>query len=532
MSIQQQELGSKTSDVLAFLRRRGLLVLGVTALVTAVTFVVSSRERPLYQANASVLLTYQDQAGGALSKINPVVLARQALTEAKLARITPVAELAVKLAGSHRTASQLLAESSVQSDINDNLLQFSVSDSDRTLATALANAYVRAFVENHTKLATAAVSGQLTALNREISKLNKLLVTGPEPARQVRAQLAPLVLRRQEIQRSIVAQQGDVLPVQTAPTAKRVRPQPSRDTLLGALAGLVLGLGIAVLMNGLDTRAYSGKEAREQLGLPMLARIPRLPRRLRRAGVVMFVEPHGSWADAFRRLGTTVGYLQSTTGARVLLVTSAQRGEGTSTVATNLAVAMAQSGKRVILADLNLRAPTVSAMFGVPGNPGVLDVLTGEVELARALSRVSLAVGPVAAGARTLNGHAGSLSVLPVAHTNDTPAEYRNTATLADLVTSLGQAADLTIIDAPAMGTVSDAMPLAFLADAILVVARTGVANRNSLADLRASLQRCPTIGLGFVLNGASGRGAHSEYEEVTPPGQAALEPIYRVQQP
>jgi Mrp family chromosome partitioning ATPase len=232
----------------------------------------------------------------------------------------------------------------------------------------------------------------------------------------------------------------------------------------------------------------------------------------------MITGPDGPWADAFRRLQTTVGYMQSTTGARVLLVTSPLGGEGTSTVAANLAVAMAQSGKRVILADLNLRDPAVGPMFGVPAEPGVLDVLTNRIEMGRALSPVSLAIRPVDGQTGSLNGQAGTLSVLPTAAVTETPAEYLNTARLGDFLALLSQRADLVVIDAPALLPVSDAMPLAFLADAILIVTRPGVATRTSLAALRASLHSCPTIALGFVLNAASRQRASSDYEGVDPP--------------
>jgi polysaccharide biosynthesis transport protein len=250
----------------------------------------------------------------------------------------------------------------------------------------------------------------------------------------------------------------------------------------------------------------------------MLARVPRLPRRLRRGGVVMLTDPRGPWADAFRRLQTTVGYMQSTLGARVLLVTSPLGGEGTSTVAANLAVAMAQGGKRVVLADLNLRAPTVGPRFGVPTQPGVFEVLTNRIEVGRALSRVALAKGPAKAQAGTLNGQAGTLNVLPAASVAEPPVEYLNTARLADLLTVLSQRADLVLIDAPALLPVSDTMPLAFLADAILIVTRAGVANRTSLGALRASLQGCPAIVLGFVLNAASGKGPALDYDGIDQP--------------
>jgi Mrp family chromosome partitioning ATPase/capsular polysaccharide biosynthesis protein len=487
-------------------------VVVVTLLVMVTAYEISSRQHRLYEANAEVLLTYQDQAGVAITKLNPLVLAREATTQAKLARLTSIAQQTVSSISASRTAAQLLNESSVQSDLNDNLLQFSVTDADRALASKLANGYVNTFVLYHNQLAGDAVSAQLGALKVEIAKLEHRLVTGPQPARQVRAQLAPLLVRQQQLNQAILAQQGGVLPVQLAGVAKQVQPQPARDAVLGGLAGLVLGIALALVLNGLDTRVRSAEDAREYLGFPLVGHTPRLPRRFRKTGVIMLAEPESARADAYRRLHSSLEYASTAARPRALLVTSALAGEGKSTLVANLAVAAAQAGKRVVVLDLNLRRPVIARLFGVNDNPGAPQVLTGQAEITQSLTPISIAPPRTAPGTPSRNGQAGSLALLPTQAVPGTPAAYLTSGHLAELLGHVGESADLIIIDAPAMLPVSDAMPIAFLADAILVVVRSGVADRGALAELCGLLVGCPTPVLGFVLNDGQGQGHAHQY--------------------
>ena len=146
--------------------------------------------------------------------------------------------------------------------------------------------------------------------------------------------------------------------VQPARGASQVQPRPFRAGLLGLLVGLVLGLGLAFLREALDTRVRTAEEVSEALDMTLLARLPTPPKRLTsKDSLVMLEAPRSKESEAFRMLRTNLEFTNLEHGARVIMVTSALESEGKSTTASNLALALARSGRHVALADLDLRRP-------------------------------------------------------------------------------------------------------------------------------------------------------------------------------
>src|SRR5581483_9269843 len=164
-----------------------------------------------------------------------------------------------------------------------------------------------------------------------------------------------------------------------ATEAAQVAPRPLRNGVLGLLLGLVLGVALAFLRDELDTRVRTSDEVARVLELPLLARLAEPPRRLRGKTRLVTVErPHGPHAEAFRMLRTNFDCVNLDRGARMLMVTSALQGEGKSTTTANLAVALARSGKHVLLVDFDLRRPTIARFFDLEGKTGVSDVVLGQ----------------------------------------------------------------------------------------------------------------------------------------------------------
>ena len=134
----------------------------------------------------------------------------------------------------------------------------------------------------------------------------------------------------------------------------------------------MLGIGLAFLREALDTRVRSADEVGEKLGLPLLARVPEPPRKLRNSNrLVMQADPHGAQAEAFRTLRTNIEFVNLDVHARTIMITSAIQSEGKSTTAANLAIAFARMGKRVALVDLDLRRPFLDKFFDFGDRPGL-----------------------------------------------------------------------------------------------------------------------------------------------------------------
>ena len=123
------------------------------------------------------------------------------------------------------------------------------------------------------------------------------------------------------------------------------------------------------MREALDTRPRSADEIGERLGVPLLARLPRPPRKFRAPGRALGA-PHGPQGEAFRMLKTNLEFVNVERGCRTIMITSAVKGEGKSTTVANLAVAMARAGRRVALVDLDVREPMLHRFFDLARKPG------------------------------------------------------------------------------------------------------------------------------------------------------------------
>jgi Mrp family chromosome partitioning ATPase len=291
---------------------------------------------------------------------------------------------------------------------------------------------------------------------------------------------------------------------------------PFRHTLILIVVGLILGLGLPLAVERFDTR-LRGREAFEELTrLPVVVGVPLL-RRHRRAhhDVVSVSSPHGAVAEAFRSLRSAVLLLPSRpvpelffderlalepttaspapiTNPRVVLVTSARARDGKTTTVVNLATAMAESGRRVIVIDCDFRNPEAHRYLGVTPGRGLSDLLAANQghPLESVLQPTLVpSVRMVTAGSST--EHPGALL-----------------GTMGPYVEQAKAAADIVLIDAPPALLANDAIDLMPFTDSVLIVAKEGGTTAAEATRLSHLLGRLQVACLGVVLIGASDAGA------------------------
>lgn len=269
-----------------------------------------------------------------------------------------------------------------------------------------------------------------------------------------------------------------------APSAP-IKPATRRNLLVGVVLGGLLGLAGALGLERLDRSVRSAAEASSLTGSPLLALIPRRRDVADRPLLSTYDETGEASVEAYRILRTAIRFVDIESPIRTLLVTSASANEGKTLTAANLALALAESGERVILVDADLRRSQLPGLFGVPAAPGLTTVVSsGMSELT---------------GLRQLTDR---LALLPPGLLPPNPSEILGSKAVADLVDTLRGMADIVIFDAPPVLAVTDAHVLATQLDAVVLVVRHGRTQRAHVQEARRRLDVIGATVVGCVLNG------------------------------
>ena len=296
------------------------------------------------------------------------------------------------------------------------------------------------------------------------------------------------------------------------PPGDPVRPKKALNIALGFLAGIVLGVMVAFAQEGLDHSIKTAEEVESLLMMPALAVVPlqRGPESARwkvagarwglktrengsshltgsqNVALSISKSPQSVVAEAYRALRTSILLSLATNPPKVILVTSAQSGEGKTSTALNLAQSLAQRKGEVVIVDGDLRKGSIGKLLGLESKKGVSTVLTGGDKLDDALQLCALQP---------------NLWALPAGPVPPNPAELVGSESMAELCRELATRFDHVIIDSPPVLVVTDATIMAGLADGVVLIAESGKTHRAGLMRTRAILENAGAHILGVVLN-------------------------------
>jgi polysaccharide biosynthesis transport protein len=284
-----------------------------------------------------------------------------------------------------------------------------------------------------------------------------------------------------------------------------VSPHPARSIAIGFVLGLALGLIGAFVSEHFDRRLRSREDVQRAFGAPIIGQIPHLSEGLELTdGLSRLADGSSRSADAFRSLRANLHYLGIQRPLGTILVTSAGAAQGKTTVAANLAVAVARSGASVVVVDADLRRPKLNSFFSVAGDEaGLTSVLVGQIPLDDAL-RV-LSISPT---------EDTNVSMLPSGPLPPNPAELMGSARMLELVEELKATYEFVIFDSPPILPVADALELARLADGVVVVVRRDHASSDEARELRAALDLVGIEPLGVVITDAESPTSYSTYNQ------------------
>lgn len=427
-------------DYLRLLRRRWKLVALCTLVAIAAASAATYTRTKIYTATSKLFVSTTSTSSADANNAYAGALLTQQRVKSYVDIISSVREAQLVIADLDLSipASVVADKISASAPLDEVVINVSVSDPDPGQAQRLAEAVGRTFPD----------------LVDEIERP----VGGVSPVRV-----------------SVVQPPG--LP--TEPTS----PRPNLNLALGLLIGLAVGIGGAVLRETFDTRVRTREAVEALVGAPALGLLPRDPQSVKRP-LVVAVDPRSPHAESFRQLRTNLQFVDVEHHLSSVVVTSALLGEGKSTTACNLALAIAEAGSRVVLVEGDLRRPRVDEYLGLEGAIGLTSVLLGSVPLEVALQPW---------------GDKG-LRVLSSGPLPPNPSELLGSTAMQTLLGQLEELADLVIIDAPPVLPVTDAAVLGAMASGVVLVVDASKTRRDAVRHAADQVRAVGATLLGSVL--------------------------------
>ncbi|MWJ13208.1 polysaccharide biosynthesis tyrosine autokinase [Clavibacter michiganensis] len=253
------------------------------------------------------------------------------------------------------------------------------------------------------------------------------------------------------------------------------------NIIVGALIGLLIGVGVSLLRETLDNRIRGERDVELVTTKPILGGIAYDPKATERPLIVQD-DPRSPRAESFRSLRTNLQFLEFGGRSRSFVITSSIQGEGKSTTSSNLA--LADSGIKVVLIDADLRRPRLASYMGLEGAVGLTDILIGRAEIEDVIQPWG----------------SGMLSILPAGQIPPNPSELLGSQGMARLLQDLEARYDVVLIDAPPLLPVTDAAILSKNAGGAIVVVAAGRTHRTQLKSAIANLTNVGADVLGLVI--------------------------------
>jgi capsular exopolysaccharide synthesis family protein len=503
---------------LLVIRRQRRLILIVTVLTSVLAALPAVLADSVYASTAQVRISALDQEG----------IFETDSTNGRLANdqfIDLANEMEYIRSKSLRTAVEAQFPDEVPEFVDPEVTQIGFSEivdlkikaGDPDTAADVANAYAEVFVEDRQNRSVDALVAKADELmtqsadaTRELDGIGAQIAAGdvaPNEVANLQVRQATLTAQIQDYNR-----RADELTVEAAlrgrgtevitPAELELDPissGPVQGAVLGLVLGALLGLAIAVVADLVQDKLGSKEDLAEvRPDVPVLAAVPHAEPEAAEGAMGFAAQ------EAYRYLRTGIRVYGLSSPLRSVLITSAVGGEGKTTTAANLALAMAEAGDRVVLVDCDLRRPALHRRFGLSNAKGLTSVVVGDASLDDVTAFVH-----------------DNLAVVPAGPAVQNPTEVLGSSQFADVLQAVIDQAEFTILDSPPVLPVADGVIAGQLVDGVIMVSRIGAVRRRSIRELLARLgdARIPLV--GFVANDTED---DDQYDYYDPDREAALD--------
>ncbi|HSK15637.1 MAG TPA: polysaccharide biosynthesis tyrosine autokinase [Gaiellaceae bacterium] len=450
-------------QLLVTLWRRKWIVLLTVLVATVATYAVSLQLPKVYSAEATLFVGNRSEAGSDFEAIqSSQVLAR---TYAELIQSPNVAARVAEELPGGESPSEVLERTSFRPISDTQLLVVQAEGSTPTEAAELANAYAQGFASYVETELPAETNGEVTVADA------------------------------------------------AQPPASAVRPRPALYTAVMFVFALFLGAGLALLRDRLDTRLGSEEELANELGVPVLARVPTLGRRRRQAKA-----REQRFLEAFRILRTNLAFLSPQQPLASVVLASASPAEGKSTCAIALARVMAEQGRRVLVIEGDLRRPALARMYELDG-PAIKG-LTHYLALGWRFEEV-VHETPVR-----------NVFVMPAGAVPPNPSTLLRPDALKSLLADAAEWADFVIVDSPPLSAGADATILAHAVGTVIFVVNHRRGSRTKVAASIRQLRQTDATIAGLIVNEIAGADDSDRYYGEVDPTEAHSGPLTATRPP
>ena len=311
-------------------------------------------------------------------------------------------------------------------------------------------------------------------------------------------------------------------------------------TLAGILIGLILGVVLAFVFETLDTSIASIEDVEKLLGIPVLGLIPysggqevkEIMEKLsssntsqevieKNARIISHYPPKSPFSESYRSLRTNIQFLNIEEGLKIIAFTSSSAGEGKTICIINLAISIAQTGKKVLLIDADLRKPAINEVFGIPIGPGFSQIILGSCEWKDTIKTVTdILVGDIDMENIILTPGIDKLHIITAGDIPFTPSELLISKRTDEFISQIKDEYDVILFDTPPLLPTSDALILGRKIDGVVLVYQVGKIARGALKRVKIQLDNVKVRTLGTILNGLKAEISPDLHEQYYKYGQ------------
>lgn len=510
-------------DYIGMMKRRKKIIIFITFISFLVALNTSYKQKTVYKARTTLAVPMKDVAQSTLKSQNPSY-ERLIQTQILLLQSRPFAERVAKEEKISLSPERLQKMVIVQPHSSASFaFTIEVTDISRKRAVKIANAYASTCIRFNEEMEDEGraetirfIERQLTEYQKQISTLGAQIdaavrksqvqanTLSPEdlkrlPPGRISVKMETLAKwesllnaynslseRRDELRLEQKSGEGNILQVvEPAKVAFPVRRNHAQDGLMGLIAGFILGIGAASILEYLDETLRTTAEIEKYFKAPVLGNVVVTKKDIKSENhsIAFCKKPESTYSELYRVLRTNLNAFTEDKEVKSYLIVNTLDNQAESAVIANLSVSLAKTQKKVVAVCANLRKPLLNEFFKVSAGPGLADWLAGDFSVKDIIKETDIK----------------GLYIIPPGHLPKSPSELLESKKMRDLIIHLRSLFDIVVCDAPSLAIASDALILAQKTDAVLFLTQLGKTTKTQAEDIIDLFQKVNAHILGVV---------------------------------